>query len=107
MQVLSLFRGQNVSETRHEKPASPKKSPADGRSPTARAAAWVSRITTISLEMVVPGLIGYWLDLQLGTQVVLMLLGFALGMYVAIRHLLHSLNGRTTPKSRNVKQSKN
>lgn len=43
---------------------------------------------TISLEMVLPGIVGYWLDLQLGTRVVFMLVGFAIGMYVALRHLL-------------------
>lgn len=90
-----------MSETRREEGASPKLSSADGRSPAARAAVWVSRITTISLEMVIPGLIGYGLDLQLGTRVVFMLLGFALGMYVAVRHLLHFLKTAERSKESN------
>jgi len=47
---------------------------------------------TISLEMVLPGLAGYWLDLRLDTKVVFMLVGFAVGMFVAMKHLLHSIN---------------
>ena len=60
----------------------------DDRSAQAKAAAWVSRITTISIEMVAPGLIGYWLDTKLGTKFVFMLAGFAFGLTIAIRHLL-------------------
>ena len=40
--------------------------------------------------MVLPGLAGYWLDLRLGTKVVFMLVGFAVGMFVAMKHLLRS-----------------
>ncbi len=64
-------------------------SPPDGRSPAARAAEWSSRIMTICLEMVVPGLVGYWLDKKFGTKFVFMLLGFALGFAIAIKHLLY------------------
>ena len=59
----------------------------DSRSPMARASDWAARIMTISLEMVVPGLAGYWLDQQLGTIVLFMLIGFALGMTAAVLHL--------------------
>ena len=54
---------------------------------------------TISLEMVLPGLAGYWLDLKLGTQVVFMLVGFAVGMYVAMKHLLYLINKSQVDKS--------
>jgi hypothetical protein len=60
---------------------------ADGRSATARAAEWVSRVTTISLEMVLPGLAGYWLDTRLETGVVFLLVGFAVGGYLAFLQL--------------------
>lgn len=63
------------------------KSP-DQRSPIAIGYEWSSRVVAISLEMVVPGLAGYWLDGRLGTRALFTLLGFALGMYVAIRHLI-------------------
>jgi len=46
---------------------------------------------TISMEMVLPGLAGYWIDQRLGTRVVFMLVGFAVGMFVAMKHLLHSI----------------
>lgn len=42
----------------------------------------------VSLEMVLPGLAGYWLDQQLGTQVLFMLLGFAIGGSWAVVHLI-------------------
>ena len=61
----------------------------DGRSPVAKAAEWSTRIMTISLEMVVPGLVGYWLDNKFGTKFVLMLAGFVLGFITAIKHLLY------------------
>ncbi len=78
----------------------------DGRSATAKAAAWASRIMTISLGMVVPGLIGYWLDTKLGTKFVLMLAGFALGFTLAIKQLLRLTKKNkqtysTNPTSRN------
>ena len=57
----------------------------DDRSAQAKAAAWVSRIITISIEMVVPGLIGYWLDTKLGTKFVFMLAGFVFGITFAMR----------------------
>jgi len=66
-----------------------KTNPSDDLSATAKAAAWVSRITTISLEMVVPGLVGYWIDTKLGTKFFFMLAGFVLGFTAAIKHLLH------------------
>jgi hypothetical protein len=60
----------------------------DGRSPYALAMEWVSRITTISLEMVLPGLCGYWIDQRLGTKMLFLLLGFTAGFIVGMRQLL-------------------
>ena len=48
---------------------------------------WVSRITVVSLEMVLPGLAGQWLDQRWGTQF-LALLGFACGISGAMWHLI-------------------
>lgn len=64
-----------------------KEDTADGRSATAKAAEWVSRVTSISLEMVLPGLAGYWLDTKLGTRVLFLLVGFAMGGYLAFKQL--------------------
>ncbi len=74
----------------------------DGRSATAKAAEWASWIMTISLEMVLPGLAGYWLDTKFGTRVVFLLVGFALGGYLAFLQL--RAIARTT-KNRPVKKS--
>jgi ATP synthase protein I len=53
------------------------------------AMAWVSRITSISMEMVVPGLIGYYLlDRWLGTRVVFLILGLILGLIGGIWQLI-------------------
>jgi len=49
---------------------------------------WASIITTISLEMVIPGLIGYWLDQRCGTKALFVLLGFGGGMALGLWHLL-------------------
>lgn len=56
--------------------------------PTAEAMRWVSRITAVSLEMVLPGLAGFWLDSKIGTKVVFMLMGFGVGMTLAMIHLM-------------------
>lgn len=58
------------------------------RSPFAAAMEWTSRITTISIEMVLPALLGYWLDSKLGTRVVFVILGAMAGMVLGIWHLL-------------------
>jgi F0F1-type ATP synthase assembly protein I len=49
---------------------------------------------TISAEMVVPGLAGYWLDQRLGTRVVFLLLGFAAGAVLAGLALMQIAKGR-------------
>ncbi len=48
---------------------------------------WVSKITTVALEMVLPGLAGLWLDNQLETRF-FALLGFALGVPLGMWHLV-------------------
>lgn len=59
----------------------------DDRSPLAEAAAWASHVTTIALEMVIPGIIGVWIDRQLGTVLLFLLLGIILGMTAGIMQL--------------------
>lgn len=53
----------------------------------ALAMEWVSRIFAITLEMILPGLGGMWLDSRWGTNY-LGLLGFVAGISLAIYHLL-------------------
>lgn len=50
----------------------------------AEAIQWLSRITTIALSMVIPGLVGYQLDRWLHTRFLVLVgfgLGFASGMW--------------------------
>ena len=54
--------------------------PADDRPPMVRAMEWVSRITTIAFEMVVPGVIGLGLDRYVDTSPLFMILGFSIGL---------------------------
>lgn len=58
---------------------------------------WVSRITTVALEMVLPGIGGQWLDARWGTSVVGPL-GFVFGFTVGMWHLLRM----TKPTPRNA-----
>ncbi len=60
----------------------------DDRSAMAAAMAWSSRITTISMEMVVPGLIGYWIDEQLGTVAIFLVTGVILGFSIGLWQLI-------------------
>jgi F0F1-type ATP synthase assembly protein I len=50
--------------------------------------AWAARAMTVSLEMVIPGVIGIWLDRFFGTLVLFTLVGFAGGLSLAIWHLV-------------------
>jgi hypothetical protein len=68
--------------------------PGDDRPPLAVAMIWVSQITTIAAEMVLPGLAGQWLDKRWGTNF-LVLVGFALGLTTGIWHLI----AMTRPRS--------
>jgi hypothetical protein len=62
--------------------------PSDDRSALAKGMAWAMRAMTVSLEMVVPGLLGIWLDRIFGTVAILTALGFGGGLTLAIWHLV-------------------
>lgn len=53
----------------------------------AEAVNWVAKITTVALEMVLPGVLGWWLDQQWGTGTVLTLVGFGTGLLAGGWHL--------------------
>lgn len=61
----------------------------DDRSPMAKSFSKASEVTSISIMMIVPGLVGYWIDQKVGSVLVFTLLGLALGMGVAVRQLMH------------------
>ena len=51
----------------------------DDRSPWIKAMEWTTRLTTIALEMALPGVGGFFLDQWLGTRVVFLILGVLIG----------------------------
>ncbi|MCE9554857.1 MAG: AtpZ/AtpI family protein [Planctomycetes bacterium] len=61
--------------------------PPDESSSLALGMAWVSRLIAVSLEMVVPGIAGHWLDTRWGTQF-LAIIGFVFGAVLGVWHLL-------------------
>jgi len=67
----------------------------DRRSPMAEALDWVSRITTVALVMVVPGVAGMWLDRRWGTKFV-GLMGFAVGLPAGMWLLFQMTRPRPT-----------
>lgn len=60
----------------------------DDRPPMVLAMEWASRVITISLEMALPGLGGYWLDQRLGTGVLFVALGGLLGLGLGMWSLM-------------------
>lgn len=66
----------------------------DPRPPLAVAMEWVSQVTTVVAEMVLPGLAGQWLDRRWGLKF-LGLIGFGLGLTVGISHLLAMTRARS------------
>ncbi len=60
----------------------------DGRSPIAVAMHWASQVTAISVEMVLPILLGVWVDSRLGIKAVFAVLGGICGLWLGIWNLL-------------------
>jgi hypothetical protein len=77
--------------------------------PLAEGLTWVARITTIGLEMVLPAILGNWLDSQLGTAF-LAVFGLVLGVVGGILHLLFMTRKGGSPDRRskvNPREQKN
>ena len=64
------------------------KEPSDDRSQLALAMEWASRITTVSMEMVIPIVGGYWLDNWCGTEPLFTVAGAVFGLTAGMWHLL-------------------
>jgi F0F1-type ATP synthase assembly protein I len=60
----------------------------DDRSKVARAYDWASRIILVALEMVLPGLGGYWIDNRLGTVCLFLVIGLTAGSIGGVWHLV-------------------
>jgi F0F1-type ATP synthase assembly protein I len=60
----------------------------DDRSPLAHTMQWTADVTAIAFQMVVPILVGAWIDHRLGTKAVFAVVGGAIGMASGLRSLL-------------------
>ncbi|MHB8898149.1 MAG: AtpZ/AtpI family protein [Thermoguttaceae bacterium] len=60
----------------------------DDRSLIAKAWGWGYQAIAISLEMVVPAMLGLWVDRWLGTLPVILVLGAIVGMAAGMMHLV-------------------
>jgi F0F1-type ATP synthase assembly protein I len=61
----------------------------------AKAAQWSSRIMVTSFEMVLPGVVGHWIDQRLGTVVLFMLVGLVVGCTGGVWHLIRMTSADT------------
>ena len=64
---------------------------------------WVTKITTVALEMVLPAIGGAWLDKRFGTQY-WALVGVVLGMVVGMWHLLQMTRPKNGPSGKQKDQ---
>lgn len=60
----------------------------DDRSPYAVAYEWTARITSISLELIIPILVGVWLDQWLHLTPLFLIVGVTLGFVTATLSLI-------------------
>jgi len=74
--------------------------PEDDRTAVAVAYAWATRIIALSASMVVPALVGAWIDQKLNTKIVFLLLGLALGVAAAVVQLMRIVK-ESNEKSQN------
>lgn len=81
----------------------------DDRSLIARAWGWSTQVTAIALEMVVPGVVGLWIDRLLGTVMVFLVLGVIFGMTAGLMHLVQfarRIGEKETKEEKNAKEGK-
>ncbi|MFW6124578.1 MAG: AtpZ/AtpI family protein [Pirellulales bacterium] len=61
---------------------------ADDRAPMAQALGVATQVISAAMEMVVPGVLGYWLDTLAGTQPLFLVIGIVLGLVTGFWHLV-------------------
>ena len=61
---------------------------------------WASRITTVAIGMIVPGLVGFWLDHRLGTLILFTLIGFGLGVTTGAWQLVRMASSKNYDKQK-------
>ena len=62
--------------------------PPTDRKATSEAAASYSRVVTVAMEMVAPGLVGLWIDRQVGTEAAFAVGGFVRGMALGVYNVV-------------------
>ncbi len=75
--------------------------PADDRSALSLAWSWATRVIVVAATMVVPALVGAWIDRKLGIVAVCMLIGLAIGVTAAIIQLIGIAKESESQGSRN------
>ena len=80
--------------------------PPDDRSPLALAMEWTSRVTAVSLEMVLPCVLGYWVDRQLNTRMVFLVLGAVFGLVCGMWHLIRMTQSPAADRGRRRESAK-
>ena len=60
----------------------------DDRSPTAKALSKVTQITSISLMMIIPAILGYFVDQYFGTLILFTAIGLVVGVAAAVKQLI-------------------
>lgn len=78
----------------------------DDRSPTAKAFSKVSQITSISLMMIIPAIIGYFVDQRLQTLILFTAIGLIVGMSAAIWQLVKFVAMENRQNSPHVRDTK-
>lgn len=71
--------------------------PNDDRSPLAIGMSWATTIMALSAQMAVPPLLGYWVDQRLGTRLVFLFLGLALGVTLSTLGLIRIAKQQAGP----------
>lgn len=69
-------------------------------SPLSAGIGWAYRITSVSLEFVLPTVGGYYLDRSLGTSPTFTLAGAVLGLLVGFVHLIQLARQASSPGSK-------
>lgn len=91
-------QGKRVSKTDDQ-------SAVDDRSPTAKALSKVAQITTISLMMIIPAIIGYFVDQYFGTVILFTALGLVFGIGSAVYQLVQFVSAQNSKSASTTKQA--
>jgi F0F1-type ATP synthase assembly protein I len=58
---------------------------------------WATQITAVCFEMVLPALLGYWIDQRLGTKILFVVVGCVLGVVGGMMTIVRMTRSLTRP----------